>query len=226
VRDPRRSALGVLSALGAPVEGPGLGYDARSLRVLVRMLETGTGCVATTSAGRLFDAVAALLGLCDVMSFEGQAAAALQAAAEAAPTPAPYPLPLRETASGLVADWVPLLGALLAERAAGVPVALSAGRFHAALAALVVAVARRVSAKQVVLAGGCFQNRHLLALTGQALEAAGIAVWWPQRLPPGDGALAVGQAAVARARFEAMLKNSVPGIFQLAPRGARPRGAP
>ena len=203
-REPRRAALGLLyAAFGRDLGGAALAFTPAEQALLLQALERGVNAPVTSSIGRLFDAVAALLGLCQQMSFEGQAAAALQAAAEAAPTPAPYPLPLRETASGLVADWVPLLEALLAERAAGVPAALSAGRFHAALAALVVAVARRVSAKQVVLAGGCFQNRYLLALTGQALAAAGIAVWWPQRLPPGDGVLAVGQAAVARARFEA-----------------------
>jgi hydrogenase maturation protein HypF len=205
-REPRRAALGLLyAAFGRDLGGQTLAFTPAEQALLLQALERGVNAPLTSSVGRLFDAVAALLGLCQVMSFEGQAAAALQAAAETLPAQPPYPVPLRETAAGLVADWVPMVAALLAERAAGVPVAVSAGRFHAALAALVPQVAARVGASQVVLAGGCFQNRHLLALTGQALAHAGVAALWPQRLPPGDGALAVGQAAVAQGRLAAQV---------------------
>jgi hydrogenase maturation protein HypF len=84
-----------------------------------------------------------------------------------------------------------------------VAVPVIAARFHTALAALVPAVGARVGAARVVLAGGCFQNRRLLDETRAALENAGLAALWPQRLPPGDGGLAVGQAAVAQARLAA-----------------------
>lgn len=98
-----------------------------------------------------------------------------------------------------MADWVPLLDALLADWACGVPAPLIAGRFHAALAALIVAVATQIGAQRVVLAGGCFQNRLLLELTAARLADAGVAVFWPQRAPSGDGGLALGQAAVCAA---------------------------
>ncbi|MGE0809059.1 MAG: carbamoyltransferase HypF [Immundisolibacter sp.] len=203
-REPRRAALGLLYA----AYGPGLGgvtlpFSAAEQRTLLQALERRVNAPLTSSVGRLFDAVAALLGLCEVASFEGQAAAAVQAAAEAAPAQTPYPLPLVQHGDGLVADWAPLLGAVLADRAAGVAVPEIAARFHAALAALVPAVAARVGAARVVLAGGCFQNRRLLDETRAALENGGLAVFWPQRLPPGDGGLAVGQAAVAQARLAA-----------------------
>ena len=123
--------------------------------------------------------------------------------AETVPARVPYSLPLVQHGDGLVADWAPLLGAVLADRAAGVAVPEIAARFHAALAALASAVAARVGALRVVLAGGCFQNRRLLDETRAALENGGLAVFWPQRLPPGDGGLAVGQAAVAQARLAA-----------------------
>ncbi|MDD3650604.1 MAG: carbamoyltransferase HypF [Immundisolibacter sp.] len=200
-REPRRAALGLLyAAFGRDLGGVTLAFAPAEQGLLLQALGRGVNAPPTSSVGRLFDAVAALLGLSQVMSYEGQAAAALQTAAETAPAQPPYPLPLLEMASGLLADWLPMLEALLAERAAGVPVAVSAGRFHATLAVLVAGVARRLSAARVALAGGCFQNRHLLALTCRALRDAGIAAFWPQRLPPGDGALAVGQAAVARWR--------------------------
>lgn len=203
-REPRRAALGLLYA----AYGPGLGgvtlpFSAAEQRTLLQALERRVNAPFTSSVGRLFDAVAALLGLCEVASFEGQAAAAVQAAAEAAPAQTPYPLPLVQHGDGLVADWVPLLDEVLADRAAGVAVSIIAARFHAALAALVSVVSARVGTPRVVLAGGCFQNRRLLDETRAALENGGLAVFWPQRLPPGDGGLAVGQAAVAQARLAA-----------------------
>ena len=203
-REPRRAALGLLyAAYGPALGGVALAFDAAEQRMLLQALDRRVNTPLTSSVGRLFDAIAALLGLCDVMSFEGQAAATLQVAAETVPAQAPYPLPLVPDGDGLVAEWAPLLDAVLADHAAGVSVALIAARFHAALAALVPVVAARVGAARVVLAGGCFQNRRLLDETRAALDHAGLAAFWPQRLPPGDGGLAVGQAAVAQARLAA-----------------------
>jgi hydrogenase maturation protein HypF len=200
-REPRRSALGLLyGAYGPGLGGEALDFAASEQHTLVMALERGINAPLTSSVGRLFDAVAALLGLCQVMSFEGQAAQALQAAAERVPAQPPYPVDLACDGDGRLIDWRPMLAALLGERAAGQPVALIAARFHATLAAVVTNLAMRLHACGVVLAGGCFQNRRLLGETRAALQGAGIAVWWPQRLPPGDGALAVGQAAVVMAR--------------------------
>ena len=231
-REPRRAALGLLYArFGADLDGLALpplqAFTAGERRTLLSAVERGINTPLTSSVGRLFDAVAALLGLCQRASFEGQAALALQAAAEAVPPQAPYPLPLVgvdadfsvipaqagvlhpvhagatvvvcDPQRGLIADWQPLLDALLADLAAGVPTPRIAGRFHAALAALVVTVATQVGARQVALAGGCFQNRLLLELTAARLADAGVAVFWAQRVPPGDGGLALGQAAVCAA---------------------------
>lgn len=204
-REPRRSALGLLySAYGPDLDGETLDFADGERRLLLQALQRGVNAPPTGSVGRLFDAVAALLGLCQVMSFEGQAAQALQAAAERVPAQMPYPLDLVGDGDGWQIDWRPMLMALRRERATGHAVPVIAARFHATLAALVVRVAHRLRARRVVLAGGCFQNRRLLAETRTVLERAGIAVWWPQRLPPGDGALAVGQAAVAQARLAMM----------------------
>lgn len=200
VRDPRRSALGILAAVGAPLHGPWarrLGYDARSLRVLARMLETGIGCVATTSAGRLFDAVAALLGHHRPVHYEGEAAMRLEALARRhAGTPHPYPGAVTPEAGWLCLDWRSALQEALAEHDAGRPAADVAARWHAALAGLIAeAVAQRCEST-VVLTGGCFQNALLLEQTAQLLRAQGRHVYWPRRLPVNDGGLAAGQAAV------------------------------
>lgn len=201
-REPRRAALGLLHAAYGEAAGaldlpPLRAFTADERRSLHRAIGRGINAPLTSSIGRLFDAVAALLDLCQQMSFEGQAAQALQSAAEAAGPAAPYPLPLRTALDGHVADWGPLLAALLSDVAAGTPAGVISMRFHAGLANLIVAVTRQFGAGRVVLAGGCFQNALLLDLTAGRLADAGVAVFWPQRLPPGDGGLAVGQAAVA-----------------------------
>ncbi len=143
----------------------------------------------TTSVGRLFDAVAALTGLLERSTFEGQAAMAVEAAAT--PGAAPYPF---GAADGEL-DWRPMLAAMLGERGDAARVA---SRFHATLVEM--AVAAVAGAPVVALSGGCFQNRLLLEGVAGALEARGVRVLVPERVPPGDGGLSLGQAWVAARR--------------------------
>ena len=150
----------------------------------------------TSSMGRLFDAVGALCGLPLRVSFEGQAAMRLEFAADPHEHDA-YPLPLAE---GGVADWEPLVGAVLADRAAGAPLARISARFHNALADLTVAVARRWGGSQVVLSGGCFQNALLTDRAKARLSQAGFNVYTHLQVPPGDGGIALGQLRVAARR--------------------------
>lgn len=120
---------------------------------------------------------------------------AAAAGAEAAPLPAPEVSGDRP----LVVDWRPTLAALLAGRAAGLrPGPLAAG-FHVALAEAIVAVARRLGARRVLLTGGCFQNARLTEHTVIGLRAAGIVAFRHRLVPPNDGGLAVGQIAFAAA---------------------------
>jgi hydrogenase maturation factor HypF (carbamoyltransferase family) len=191
MREPRRSALGLLHAAGL-LGHPGAvavreAFSPEELTLLESALQSGLQAPLTSSAGRLFDAVAALLGLVSVASHEAQAGLALQAAADlaadlAAAAAGAYPLPIRPGAPPRL-DWQPLLRALLDDIAAAEPVALCAARFHNGLVAgLVAAVAGEAlkadltaAAKQgpapVALAGGCFQNRRLLEGLIAALRA-------------------------------------------------------
>jgi hydrogenase maturation protein HypF len=207
VREPRRAALGVLHALmGEAVfdhpawRGAHLFGDADA-QVLRRMLDAGVNCPVTTSVGRLFDAVAALAGLGRVSSFEGQAAMALEAAAQEAGEGAAYPFALEAAAGGLLrVDWGPAFHAVLEDRAAGAEPGTIALRFHAMLADVVVAVAKRLGEARVVLTGGCFQNRVLSERAIAGLRRASIEPVWHEDVPPNDGGLAVGQVmAAARA---------------------------
>jgi hydrogenase maturation protein HypF len=204
MREPRRSAIGALhaafgeGALGMAELGPVAAFAPAQRAVLRTMLERGVNAPLTTSAGRLFDAVAALLGLCQIASFEGEAAMAVEFAADGSAAAAALPpLSLREAAGKLIVDWRRFLAALVAARAAGTAVALLAAAFHERLAEAIVAVAERVGIARVVLTGGCFQNARLTEAAVTRLRRAGFAAFWHHRVPPNDGGLAVGQIAFA-----------------------------
>lgn len=207
VREPRRSALGALFALFGeaafdhPVWRQARLFSQADSDVLRRMLVGGVNCPVTSSVGRLFDAVAALAGLGQVSSYEGQAAMALEAAAGAAVGEASYPLSVAPAADGrLVIDWGPAVEALLADLLDGVTPGDLALRFHNMLADAVVTVSRTLAAPRVILTGGCFQNRRLAERAIAGLRHAGIEAIWHERIPPNDGGIAVGQiVAAARA---------------------------
>jgi hydrogenase maturation protein HypF len=203
LREPRRAALGLLHALDGPAGTTHLreGFTPREADVLAAMLGRGLQSPITTSMGRLFDAVAALSGVRAQAGFEGQAAMALEFAAGEEGAVEPYPLPLRD-GEPAVADWEPLIRALLVDRERGAPASLMANRFHAALASLAEAIALRAGLPQVVLAGGCFQNLRLLRDTQARLRARGFEVWTPRQYPPNDGSLSLGQLAVAARQYE------------------------
>jgi hydrogenase maturation protein HypF len=203
LREPRRSALGLLHAfVGDDARTHVPGIAPADAAVLLEMLARGVNSPVTTAAGRLFDAVAALAGVRATAGFEGQAAMALEFAADGVEDDVPpYPLPLgAETPA--VADWAPLVRALLEDRARGVPAGVIAARFHGALVELAEAIAVRTGLRDVVLAGGCFQNLRLTRAIHARLGARGFKVYLPQRYPPNDGAIALGQVTVAARRAE------------------------
>ncbi len=198
VREPRRSALGLLfAAFGRAVAGEiaAAWFAGHESRILLDALERGLNCPRTSSMGRLFDAVAALAGSPTKASFEGQAAMALEFAADAA-EPDAYPLPI-DHRTPAVADWQPMLEAVLADLRAGEAAGTVSARFHNALAGLAVAAAERAGCHRVVLTGGCFQNRLLSLRAGRQLEEAGFEVFSHRLVPPGDGGIALGQLYAA-----------------------------
>ena len=97
----------------------------------------------------------------------------------------------------LVVDWSPMVKAILADLKNSLPVGLISARFHNALAEVIVAVAGRAGQPQVALSGGCFQNRYLAERTDARLQQEGFRPYWPQRIPPNDGGIALGQIVAA-----------------------------
>ncbi|HLH25786.1 MAG TPA: carbamoyltransferase HypF [Chloroflexota bacterium] len=206
IRKPWRMALGYLAAwFPADLDqfAPFLDVqDPREAAVTRRQVERGLNAPPTTSCGRLFDALAALLGVCSVAQYEAQAAMELQALADPAAGGA-YPYELREEEGGWVVDPAPLLWAAYADRRAGVPLPTIAMRCHRAVADFTAAVCARLAAatgrRQVALSGGVFQNTLLLRETLARLRAADLDVRFHRQVPTNDGGLALGQAVVAHA---------------------------
>ena len=208
VREPRRSALGLLYALYGDAAfdktnlAPLGAFSENERRILRRALEKGLNAPLTSSAGRLFDAVAALLGLAQTSSFEGEAAMQLEFAAEGGDADKCYPWAITSITGGIytpgrIISLMPVTEAILMDMAANVPVRDLAARFHNTLTEMIVGVARAAEVEQVALSGGCFQNRRLLERTVNALEQAGFRPFWHQQVPTNDGGIALGQIAAA-----------------------------
>lgn len=200
-REPRRSALGLLYELyGEDLPRDRLDFSERELNILTTALRQRINAPLTSSMGRLFDAVAALTGLRQRCSFEGQAAMALEYAQHGINCDECYPFEITpvtgdEGACERIIEWKPMIEALLEE---GDGRWVSA-KFHNTLAAIIVTVAEQIGEPIVILSGGCFQNRALLEKTIQRLRAAGFRPYWPQQIPPNDGGIALGQVmAVVR----------------------------
>lgn len=202
-RQPRRSALGLLYEMLGTAAGSIAAdwYKPAELKTLLAALERKKLFPRTSSMGRLFDAIAMLCGFAQQVSFEGQAAMALEFAADVDERTA-YPLPLvpGEAFSPerpAVGDWQPLVHALLEDRQRGLPISQISAKFHNALADWAVAVALRCRCPRVVLSGGCFQNARLSQRLREQLSAQGFEVYTHRSIPPGDGGLALGQILIA-----------------------------
>jgi hydrogenase maturation protein HypF len=188
IREPWRMACAWLLAaeLGIPSEW----------EPVARLARTGFASPTTTSMGRLFDAVAALLGLRDTVTYEGQAALELESTADPRERAA-YPLDVAAAPPGdgaLVQDARATIAAVVRDRDRGVDPALISARFHNAVARATAEALR--DEPIVVLSGGVFQNALLRERTRERLTQR---VLLPQRLPANDGGIAYGQAAIAAA---------------------------
>lgn len=205
-REPRRVAAALLDAAFESDDPPHharvpLGWTDAERATLRHMMRTGLNAPVTTSAGRLFDGIAALLGICGVSSYEGEAAMRLEYAVDAVENAA-YALPLdsQPHSTATVLDWRPMIRRLIEDHNRGVATGVIAARVHNAFAAAMVLQAEVVGCARVALSGGCFQNRVLTARTARALRRHGFEVLLHARVPPNDGGVALGQLVAAAAK--------------------------
>lgn len=199
VREPRRAALGLLAEIFgddlfamnklAPLQS----FSGDELRLLHTMLQKKINSPVTSSAGRLFDAVAALVGLRQKASFEGQAAMELEFALGDFQPNRLYPMPIEQD----VLNWEPMIRGIIHDLREGVAVGEISAVFHQTLVEAIVAVCRRADAKRVVLSGGCFQNKYLTEQAVRRLREEGMKPYWHHRVPPNDGGIVLGQIFAA-----------------------------
>jgi hydrogenase maturation protein HypF len=197
IRQPWRLAVAALLDAGEPLDVLG---RQRGLEQLRSLLATDLPAHAS-SAGRWFDVVAVLLGVADDISYDGQAAAQLEALA--APEPAPPFDVARQNGEPFEIDLRPAIRELARELRRKTPAPVLAARWHATLAHAIRSACHWVEAETVVLSGGCFQNRRLVDETVALLEAHGHQVLVHREVPPNHGGLALGPAAIATARRNA-----------------------
>lgn len=203
VEEPWRMAVSVLTAEGLDEEARRK-FPTLKWHLVQKMVKARFNSPATSSAGRLFDAVAAILGLCDVTTYEAQAAIRLESIADTRVTGS-YPFAIRTGERPWVLDFGPMLRAILHERRKGVAASEISAKFHNTIAASILEVCRFIRGQRdlnvVALSGGVFQNELLLRRTVDALRSRHFTVFTNTAVPLNDGGLALGQAAVAVERM-------------------------
>jgi hydrogenase maturation protein HypF len=201
VRQPWRPALAYLMDAFGP-DAPFAAAPETHVRVVRRMIAGRVNTVQTSSCGRLFDAVASLIGLRQEVNFEGQAAIELETIAEDG-CEERYPYGIDGSGPWEV-DFRPAIEGIVRDVSAGVARARMAAKFHNALADATVEVCRRIAVesrlRRVCLSGGTFQNVRLLGAAAAGLRASGLEVVLHAQVPPNDGGIALGQAAIAAER--------------------------
>lgn len=208
IREPRRSALGLLYELYSEDTfdknklAPLHAFDRKELKIIKSMITGGVNTPVTTSAGRLFDAVASILDIRQIIRYEGQAAMELEFSLDEKEDDS-YPYRLNEGSKSdqkqlpIVVDWEPMIHEILSDIKVGLFVGRITARFHNTLSEMIVSVAKKVKEEKVCLSGGCFQNRYLTERTVRRLNEEGFRPYWHQRIPPNDGGISLGQLMAA-----------------------------
>lgn len=203
IREPRRAAIAVLYELWgeaafdrtdlAPVQA----FNAQERDILQTMLQKELNTPWTSSAGRLFDAISALLNLVQISTFEGQAAMAVEFALEHISTDEVYPSVIHQG----IFDWSTMVEEIIADIEQKTSGAMVSAKFHNTMVEVILQFARQWKQKRVVLSGGCFQNRYFSDRTIARLQAEGFQPYWHRHIPPNDGGIAVGQAIIAASQL-------------------------
>jgi hydrogenase maturation protein HypF len=204
IREPNRIALSLLAATFGPTNIPTWLLDRLSVspeqaRAWLRMMERGVNSPLTSSMGRLFDGVAALILQTTQVTYEGEAAILLESALDPEEA-AHYPVEVHTDGTGVSrGDWRCLIRNLVEDISGGVSPGTCAARFHNAIAHWTASIAAASACEHIVLSGGCFQNAYLTTRIQDTLEALDKCAYVPSRIPTNDGGLAAGQLAVAMA---------------------------
>jgi len=202
IKEPRRTALGLLYEIMGDIMFsldeiiPLKSFSVPELEIIHQMLEKDLNAPRTSSVGRLFDAVASIIGLRQVVRFEGQAAMELEFLTANTDVNDSYPFELIDASAPeqlMLVDWKQMILSVIDDVRKKVDRSRIAARFHNTLAEAIVDVAKRINREKVVLTGGCFQNAYLTERSVRRLEQEGFHPYWHQRIPPNDGGISLGQ---------------------------------
>ncbi|WP_341529333.1 carbamoyltransferase HypF [Nostoc sp. UHCC 0302] len=208
IKQPRRVAIGLLYELWgdtlfkmkklAPLQA----FYPQELEVLQPMLKRHLNTPLTSSMGRLFDAIASIVGLRQQSSFEGQAAMELEFAISHFQTKEYYQFTIIQPSeidncSPLVVDWALIVKGIFEDIDNGLAIGHISTKFHNTLVEITIAIAKYVGEGKIVLTGGCFQNRYLAERTIYRLQEENFRPYWHQIIPPNDGGIALGQLMAA-----------------------------
>jgi hydrogenase maturation protein HypF len=204
IKEPRRAAIGLLYE----IFGDNLfnqknnfleeSFSKSEVKIIHQMLKKKINSPITSSAGRLFDAVAAMINLRTVVRFEGQAAMELEFSLDETTDPGSYIFSIDKENCIREVNWEPMVKAILEDVRQGIRVSMISQKFHNTLVEMIVAMAKECGEKRIILSGGCFQNKYLTERSINRLREEGFVPYWHQRVPSNDGGIALGQIAAAQ----------------------------
>lgn len=177
-------------------------FNNQELNILHRMLDKDINAPITSSMGRLFDGIASILGICQRVSYEGQAAMELEYAIANCRTDKAYSFKLIQplntaTNAPIVIDWTVIITEILTDMINQISTAEISAKFHNTLIEIIIAVAKQIGRKQIVLTGGCWQNKYLTEKAIALLKQENFVPYWHHQIPGNDGGIAVGQIVAA-----------------------------
>jgi hydrogenase maturation protein HypF len=200
IKEPKKAALGLLYELFGDrlfsektLQFWLKAFSNKELTILSKTLSNKINTPLTSSMGRLFDGIAAITNLCQIASFEGQAAMQLEFLCDRVSTEESYPLLIQTHEI----DWRAMLVAILDELINDVPVKIISAKFHNTLIDEIAQIAQQIEVEKIVLTGGCFQNKYLAEKAIAKLRQAGFHPYYHRLVPPNDGGIALGQAIAA-----------------------------
>jgi hydrogenase maturation protein HypF len=205
IKEPRRTALGMLyecfgNNIFCQQDLPTLqAFTSVELELINQMLIKIVNAPVTTSVGRMFDAVASMIGLQQCVNYEGQAAMELEFLTQDVENEECYPFEIYEAPNVKVkiVDWRLILEGILSDIKDHISHSIISAKFHNTLVEIIIAIAKKIGKPRVVISGGCFQNRYLTERTVIRLQEEEFRPYWHQRVPPNDGGIALGQIYAA-----------------------------
>ena len=185
-------------------------FSAQELKILETMLSKNLNSPLTSSVGRLFDGISALLGIIDQVTFEGQAAMQLEFAINDLQTNEAYPFNWQYNPNSCsYIDWRLIIQHIIKDYLSKQSLSLISAKFHLTLVQIITIVARKIEAKNVILSGGCFQNKYLLENAISYLSRTKFRPYWSQEVPLNDGGLVLGQIHFAKYPFSLSRRKSL-----------------